>query len=69
MKTTTTVQSKVYRGLFDKDAYPHNVSMIQTENTHISRIFLAGPYAYKIKKQVKFGRVLDFSTPSLRKKY
>ena len=30
---------------------------------------MAGPYAYKIKKQVKFGSVLDFSTLSLRKKY
>jgi aminoglycoside phosphotransferase family enzyme len=70
MKTTTTkAQSKVYRGLLDKDAYPHKVSMIQTEDTHISRIFLAGPYAYKIKKQVKFGGVLDFSTLSLRRKY
>jgi hypothetical protein len=30
---------------------------------------LAGLYAYKIKKQVKFGRVLDFSTLGLRRKY
>jgi len=30
---------------------------------------LAGPYAYKIKKQVKFGDVLDISTLGLRKQY
>lgn len=30
---------------------------------------MAGPYAYKIKKQVKFGGVLDFSTLSLRRQY
>jgi aminoglycoside phosphotransferase family enzyme len=67
--TTSATQSKVYNSLLSKLAYPHRVSTIQTENTHISWIFLAGPYAYKIKKQVKFGRVLDFSTLSLRKKY
>lgn len=64
MKTTTTsaTQSKVCKSLLSKLAYPHRVSTIQTEDTHISWIFLTGPYAYKIKKQVKFGRVLDFST-------
>jgi aminoglycoside phosphotransferase family enzyme len=36
---------------------------------HISRIFLAGPYAYKVKKQIKFGGVFEFSTLNLRKKY
>jgi uncharacterized protein len=70
MKTTTSaMQSKVYKSLLSKLAYPHRVSTIQTEDTHISWIFLAGPYAYKIKKQVKFGRVLDFSTLSLRRQY
>jgi aminoglycoside phosphotransferase family enzyme len=70
MKTTTSaMQSKVCKSLLCNWAYPHKVSTIQTENTHISWIFLAGPYAYKIKKQVKFGRVLDFSTLSLRRKY
>ena len=67
--TTSATQSKVYKGLFSKRTYPHRVSKIQFEGTHISWIFLAGPYAYKIKKQVKFGSVLDFSTLSLRRKY
>lgn len=39
--------------------------MIQT---HISRIILTGPFAYKIKKPVNFG-FLDFSTLEKRKKY
>jgi aminoglycoside phosphotransferase family enzyme len=71
MKTTTTsaTQSKVCKSLLSKLAYPHRVSTIQTEDTHISWIFLTGPYAYKIKKQVKFGRALDFSTLSLRRQY
>ena len=71
MKTTTTsaTQSKVCKSLLSKLAYPHRVSTIQTQDTHISWIFLAGPYAYKIKKQVKFGGVLDFSTLGLRRQY
>jgi aminoglycoside phosphotransferase family enzyme len=71
MKATTTsaTQYKVCKSLLNKLAYPHRVSTIQTEDTHISWIFLAGPYAYKIKKQVKFGKVLDFSTLSLRRQY
>lgn len=62
-------QYLVYKGLLDKEAYPDRVSNIQIESTHISWIFLAGPYAYKVKKQIKFGEILDFSTLNLRKKY
>ena len=52
-----------------KDVYPHKVSKIQINETHISWIFLTGKYAYKIKKALKFGEVLDFSTLQLRKKF
>ena len=38
----------------EEDAYPHKVSKIRMEETHISWIFLTGLYAYKIKKQLKF---------------
>jgi aminoglycoside phosphotransferase family enzyme len=71
MKTTTAskTQAKICRSLLSELAYPHRVSTIRTEDTHISWIFLAGPFAYKIKKQVKFGRILDFSTLRLRRKY
>lgn len=53
----------------EEDAYPHKVSKIRMEETHISWIFLTGLYAYKIKKQLKFGKILDFSTLKLRKKF
>jgi aminoglycoside phosphotransferase family enzyme/predicted kinase len=42
-------------------AYPHPVSGVQIRHTHISVVFLAGPYAYKIKKPVNLGFV-DFTT-------
>ena len=53
----------------DKTVYPHKVSKINIEETHISWILLTGKYAYKLKKELKFGNVLDFSNLSLRKKY
>jgi aminoglycoside phosphotransferase family enzyme len=52
-----------------RDAYPHKVSTISLEETHISWIILTGQFAYKVKKGVKFGNVLDFSTLALRKKF
>ena len=62
-------QQKVVAGLQIKRAYPHRVSKITVEETHISWIFLTGSYAYKIKKDLKFGKVLDFSTLRLRKRF
>jgi aminoglycoside phosphotransferase family enzyme len=53
----------------EEDVYPHKVLKIRMEETHISWIFLTGLYAYKIKKQLKFGKILDFSTLKLRKKF
>ena len=50
-------------------AYGHPVELIEIRETHISWVFLTGPFAYKIKKAVKFGDILDFSTLELRKKY
>ena len=61
-------QKKVIAGLGTENAYPHKISKIFIEETHISWIFLTGLYAYKIKKSLKFGKVLDFSSLELRKK-
>ncbi len=49
-------------------SYSHSVEVITTIETHISVVFLTGPYAYKLKKKVDFG-FLNFSTLALRKKY
>lgn len=54
----------------NKKVYPHQITKkIKIQETHISWIFLTGRYAYKIKKELKFGKVLDFSSLSLRKKF
>lgn len=42
-------------------AYPHSVDKAEVRQTHISVVFLAGEYVYKIKKPVNPG-YLDFST-------
>ncbi|MCK5308237.1 MAG: hypothetical protein KAJ73_06455, partial [Zetaproteobacteria bacterium] len=45
--------------------YPHPVSDITMLQTHISWVFLAGSFAYKIKKPLNLG-FLDFTTPAKR---
>ena len=50
-------------------AYEHPIESIEIRETHISWVYLTGSFAYKIKKAVKFGDILDFSTLELRKKY
>jgi aminoglycoside phosphotransferase family enzyme len=61
-------QQKIISALLEKSSYPHKVSNIKLEETHISWVFLTGLYAYKIKKGLKFGKVLDFSTLAKRRK-
>ncbi len=51
--------------LLDPAAYPHGTGEIGHLHTHISDIFLAGDYAYKIKKPVDLG-FLDFTTRDKR---
>ena len=49
-------------------AYPHPVDAVEVHQTHISVVFLAGPFAYKIKKPVNLGFV-DFSTLEKRRHF
>src|SRR4029453_10212103 len=46
--------------------YPHRPASVEHVQTHISHVFLAGPYAYKLKKPVRFP-FLDASTPARRR--
>ena len=64
-------QYKIVTALTNKNAYPHHVYLpkIKVHETHISWIFLTGLYAYKIKKEVKFGKILNFSTLKPRRKF
>jgi aminoglycoside phosphotransferase family enzyme/predicted kinase len=52
--------------LVDVAAFPHSVTRLELKETHISWIVLTGPYAYKIKKPVRFP-FLDASTLERRR--
>jgi aminoglycoside phosphotransferase family enzyme len=58
---------KVIVGPGTENAYPHKISKVFVEETHISWIFLTGLYVYKIKSP-KFGKVLDFLSLERRKR-
>ncbi len=61
-------QKDVVRTLRNPSTYPHEVQeSINVIETNISWIFLTGKYAYKMKKSIKFGDVLDFT--SLEKRH
>src|SRR5687767_7844363 len=47
--------------LGDPAAYPRPVAGVDVRQTHISAVFLAGPFVYKVKKPVAPG-FLDFTT-------
>ncbi len=54
--------------LRDPACYPHPAGPVELIETHISWVFLAGEYAYKIKKPVRLP-FLDFSTLAARRHY
>ncbi len=59
---------RLVAGLRDPAAYPEPVTTVEERETHISHVFLAGDFAYKIKKPLDLG-FLDFSAPEVRAHY
>ncbi len=58
-------QREVVAFLRDPELYPSGAAPVQVIETHASLVFLAGAYAYKLKRAVKYA-YLDFSTLTLR---
>jgi hypothetical protein len=58
-------QAALVRALADPAFYPHRPPRVEHVQTHISHVFLAGPYVYKLKKAVRFPFV-DASTVARR---
>lgn len=48
--------------------YPHFPEWVELRQTHISFVFLAGEFVYKIKKPVRFS-FLDYSTVAMRRHF
>ncbi len=67
-KTIPHHQSKIFKAMEAPVFYPHAVSAVELRETYISKVFLTGNYAYKIKKPVYF-EFLDFTTLAKRKHY
>jgi len=60
--------ARLIEALSDAAAYGHPADTVEVRHTHISVVFLAGPFAYKIKKPVNLG-FLDFSTLENRRHF
>lgn len=58
--------SRLIEGLSLASAYAHPAEKIEVHHTHISLVFLAGSFVYKLKKPVNLG-FLDFSTLDKRR--
>ena len=61
-------QQRVVQFLSRPESYPHPVQEILRRETHVSHVFLAGRFAYKLKKPVTFP-FLDASSLTRRKRF
>jgi uncharacterized protein len=61
-------QSDVFHRMAQPAFYPHADSAVTVIDTHISRVFLTGPYAYKVKKALALP-FLDFRHLEDRRRY
>ena len=52
---------RLIEALTEPTAYPYPVQTVEVRQTHISVVFLAGSFVYKVKKPVALG-FLDFTT-------
>ncbi|HKW39335.1 MAG TPA: AAA family ATPase [Burkholderiales bacterium] len=57
---------RILAALREPRSYPRGADRVEVIETHISRVYLAGNYAYKVKKPVTLG-FLDFGTLAARR--
>ena len=57
---------RVLEGLLQPRAYPHPADEVELVTTHISWVLLAGDYAYKIKRPVRYS-FIDLTSPERRR--
>jgi aminoglycoside phosphotransferase family enzyme/predicted kinase len=60
--------ARLIEALGDPRAYRHPVEAVEVRQTHISAVFLAGPFAYKVKKPVDLAFV-DYRTLDRRRHF
>jgi len=54
-------QKDIFQAMERADFYPHPVTLLEQRDTHISKVFLTGPFVYKIKKALDL-EFLDYTT-------
>lgn len=64
--SSTVLDTALLNFLEQPDFYPHDPQNVQHVQTHISHVFIASPFVYKLKKPVDFG-FLDYSTLEKRR--
>lgn len=62
------LEKPLISAMTDPGFYPHPVERVELRQTHISWVFLAGDFVYKVKKPVQLG-FLDFSSLEKRRRY
>jgi aminoglycoside phosphotransferase family enzyme/predicted kinase len=62
----TDTSETVREALRSPASYPHRPADVEVRETHVSWVFLAGEFAYKLKKPVVLD-FLDYSTPERRR--
>lgn len=63
-----TASTELLAHLINPAFYPHPVEKVEMRETHISWVFLAGDFAYKLKKPVDFG-FLNYTSKEARQEY
>ena len=58
---------EIVRALLDPATYPHRPASVEHLQTHLSHVFVAPPFAYKLKKAVRFSFV-DLTSAALRRR-
>src|SRR3989338_11320282 len=61
-------EQRIVNFLSRPGSYPHPVGKILRRETHVSHVFLAGDFAYKLKKPVRFP-FLDATALTERKRF
>ncbi|MGZ4220635.1 MAG: bifunctional aminoglycoside phosphotransferase/ATP-binding protein [Solirubrobacteraceae bacterium] len=66
MRTAEEIPAALPAALARPEPYPHRPTSVEVRETHISWVFLAGEYAYKLKKPLRLDFV-DYSTAERRR--
>lgn len=68
LESTKMELAHLINSLSNPQAYPYAVGRVEVRQTHLSVVFLAGPYVYKVKKPLRLS-FADFGSLELRRHF